>query len=111
MAWHALSAQQTRGLCRMRREDGGGLVLPCFLAQRVLHHVELDEEVARLHLEKLGVKLTKDRVYAAVTDLGGRILALHEEVMTSTVPEEAEKVSETGLAVVTYSSMTARRIA
>ncbi|WP_412872889.1 ROK family transcriptional regulator [Curtobacterium flaccumfaciens] len=31
--------------------------------------------------EFLGVKLTKDRLYAAVTDLGGRVLALHEEVI------------------------------
>ncbi|SDR09140.1 Sugar kinase of the NBD/HSP70 family, may contain an N-terminal HTH domain [Curtobacterium sp. UNCCL20] len=38
--------------------------------------------------EFLGVKLTKDRVYAAVTDLGGRVLALHEEAIVSPAPED-----------------------
>lgn len=37
--------------------------------------------------EFLGVKLTRERLYAAVTDLGGRVLALHEEAVVSTVPE------------------------
>lgn len=37
--------------------------------------------------EFLGVKLTRERLYAAVTDLGGRVLALHEEAVASTVPE------------------------
>ncbi|WIE73498.1 ROK family transcriptional regulator [Curtobacterium sp. MCJR17_020] len=37
--------------------------------------------------EFLGVKLTRERLYAAVTDLGGRVLALHEETVPSTVPE------------------------
>ncbi|MGW8432601.1 ROK family transcriptional regulator [Curtobacterium citreum] len=36
--------------------------------------------------EFLGVKLTPDRVYAAVTDLGGRVLALHEEALRDTAP-------------------------
>ncbi|ROP65567.1 putative NBD/HSP70 family sugar kinase [Curtobacterium sp. PhB130] len=38
--------------------------------------------------EFLGIKLTKDRLYAAVTDLGGRVLALHEEGMPSTTAED-----------------------
>ncbi len=37
--------------------------------------------------EFLGVKLTPDRIYAAVTDLGGRVLALHEEALRDTEPE------------------------
>lgn len=37
--------------------------------------------------EFLGVKLTRERLYAAVTDLGGRVLALHEEAVASTVPD------------------------
>jgi predicted NBD/HSP70 family sugar kinase len=42
----------------------------------------------------LGVKLTKDRLYAAVTDLGGRVLALHEEeITTTTAPELADQVA------------------
>ncbi len=45
-------------------------------------------EVSSGKWEFLGVKLTKDRLYAAVTDLGGRILALHEEGLASTVPED-----------------------
>ena len=44
--------------------------------------------------EFLGVKLTKDRLYAAVTDLGGRVLALHEESIESSSPEDlADQVS------------------
>lgn len=44
--------------------------------------------------EFLGVKLTKDRLYAAVTDLGGRVLALHEEAIASPSPEDlADQVS------------------
>ncbi|QZQ56794.1 ROK family transcriptional regulator [Curtobacterium sp. TC1] len=44
--------------------------------------------------EFLGVKLTRERLYAAVTDLGGRVLALHEEAVASTVPEAlADQVS------------------
>ncbi|WP_316315955.1 ROK family protein, partial [Clavibacter michiganensis] len=38
--------------------------------------------------EFVGVKLTRDRVYAAVTDLGGRVLALHEEALRDTEPRE-----------------------
>ncbi|MBT1684648.1 ROK family transcriptional regulator [Curtobacterium flaccumfaciens] len=34
--------------------------------------------------EFLGIKLTKERLYAAVTDLGGRVLALHEEAIDDT---------------------------
>jgi predicted NBD/HSP70 family sugar kinase len=37
--------------------------------------------------EFLGVKLTKDRLYAAVTDLGGRVLALHEESIVDTAAD------------------------
>ncbi|MDT0208960.1 ROK family transcriptional regulator [Curtobacterium sp. BRD11] len=37
--------------------------------------------------EFLGIKLTADRLYAAVTDLGGRVLALHEEAVTDTGPQ------------------------
>lgn len=37
--------------------------------------------------EFLGIKLTKDRLYAAVTDLGGRVLALHEEAIDDTAAE------------------------
>ena len=37
--------------------------------------------------EFLGVKLTPDRLYAAVTDLGGRVLALHEEALHDTAPD------------------------
>ncbi|MGY2900111.1 putative NBD/HSP70 family sugar kinase [Curtobacterium sp. PvP017] len=44
--------------------------------------------------EFLGVKLTRERLYAAVTDLGGRVLALHEEAVASTVPEAlADQIS------------------
>ncbi|ROR33844.1 putative NBD/HSP70 family sugar kinase [Curtobacterium sp. JUb34] len=44
--------------------------------------------------EFLGVKLTRERLYAAVTDLGGRVLALHEEAVASTVPETlADQIS------------------
>ncbi|WP_439691083.1 ROK family protein [Curtobacterium sp. SP.BCo] len=44
--------------------------------------------------EFLGVKLTKDRLYAAVTDLGGRVLALHEEAIVSPAPDHlADQVS------------------
>ncbi|TCU86096.1 putative NBD/HSP70 family sugar kinase [Curtobacterium sp. PhB191] len=44
--------------------------------------------------EFLGVKLTRERLYAAVTDLGGRVLALHEETVPSTVPEDlADQIS------------------
>ncbi|ROP64157.1 ROK family transcriptional regulator [Curtobacterium sp. PhB115] len=44
--------------------------------------------------EFLGVKLTKDRLYAAVTDLGGRVLALHEESIAATAPESlADQIS------------------
>ena len=37
--------------------------------------------------EFLGIKLTPDRVYAAVTDLGGRVLALHEERLEGAEPD------------------------
>ncbi|WP_439690554.1 ROK family transcriptional regulator [Curtobacterium sp. SP.BCp] len=37
--------------------------------------------------EFLGVKLTQERVYAAVTDLAGRVLALHEEVLRDASPD------------------------
>ncbi|PZF00657.1 ROK family transcriptional regulator [Curtobacterium sp. MCLR17_040] len=44
--------------------------------------------------EFLGVKLTKDRLYAAVTDLGGRVLALHEEAIDDTAAESlAEQIA------------------
>lgn len=44
--------------------------------------------------EFLGVKLTRERLYAAVTDLGGRVLALHEEAVASTVPDAlADQIS------------------
>lgn len=44
--------------------------------------------------EFLGVKLTRERLYAAVTDLGGRVLALHEETVPSTVPDAlADQIS------------------
>ncbi|RPE75728.1 putative NBD/HSP70 family sugar kinase [Curtobacterium sp. PhB137] len=44
--------------------------------------------------EFLGVKLTRERLYAAVTDLGGRVLALHEETVPSTAPEDlADQIS------------------
>jgi len=44
--------------------------------------------------EFLGVKLTKDRLYAAVTDLGGRVLALHEEGIDDTAAESlAEQIT------------------
>ncbi|WP_182066291.1 ROK family transcriptional regulator [Curtobacterium sp. ME12] len=44
--------------------------------------------------EFLGVKLTKDRLYAAVTDLGGRVLALHEEVIDDTAADSlAEQIT------------------
>jgi len=44
--------------------------------------------------EFLGVKLTKDRLYAAVTDLGGRVLALHEEAIDDTAAEPlAEQIT------------------
>ncbi|WP_263091862.1 ROK family transcriptional regulator [Curtobacterium sp. RIT-PI-V] len=44
--------------------------------------------------EFLGVKLTRERLYAAVTDLGGRVLALHEEAVPSTVPDDlADQIS------------------
>jgi predicted NBD/HSP70 family sugar kinase len=44
--------------------------------------------------EFLGVKLTKDRLYAAVTDLGGRVLALHEEAIDDTAAESlAEQIT------------------
>ncbi|PYY52567.1 ROK family transcriptional regulator [Curtobacterium sp. MCSS17_011] len=44
--------------------------------------------------EFLGIKLTKDRLYAAVTDLGGRVLALHEEVIDGTAAEPlAEQIT------------------
>ncbi|TDW73997.1 putative NBD/HSP70 family sugar kinase [Curtobacterium sp. PhB25] len=44
--------------------------------------------------EFLGVKLTRERLYAAVTDLGGRVLALHEETVPSTLPEDlADQIS------------------
>ncbi|WP_159573967.1 ROK family transcriptional regulator [Curtobacterium sp. 18060] len=44
--------------------------------------------------EFLGVKLTRERLYAAVTDLGGRVLALHEETVPSTVPKDlADQIS------------------
>ncbi|MBT1676995.1 ROK family transcriptional regulator [Curtobacterium aurantiacum] len=44
--------------------------------------------------EFLGIKLTKDRLYAAVTDLGGRVLALHEEVIDDTDPASlAERIA------------------
>ncbi|PZF26501.1 ROK family transcriptional regulator [Curtobacterium sp. MCPF17_051] len=44
--------------------------------------------------EFLGVKLTKDRLYAAVTDLGGRVLALHEEGIDDTAAEPlAEQIT------------------
>ena len=36
--------------------------------------------------EFVGVKLTRDHIYAAVTDLGGRVLALHEEALRDTEP-------------------------
>lgn len=37
--------------------------------------------------EFLGVKLTQDRLYAAVTDLNGRVVALHEEALETTEPD------------------------
>ncbi|MEV7932606.1 ROK family transcriptional regulator [Curtobacterium sp. NPDC089185] len=37
--------------------------------------------------EFLGIKLTPDRLYAAVTDLDGRVLALHEEAVPDTEPQ------------------------
>lgn len=37
--------------------------------------------------EFLGVKLTQDRLYAAVTDLAGRVLALHEETLRDPSPD------------------------
>ncbi|MFJ3322734.1 ROK family protein [Curtobacterium sp. NPDC086286] len=37
--------------------------------------------------EFVGVKLTQDRLYAAVTDLAGRVLALHEEVLRDASPD------------------------
>lgn len=44
--------------------------------------------------EFLGVKLTRERLYAAVTDLGGRVLALHEEAVASTGPDAlADQIS------------------
>lgn len=44
--------------------------------------------------EFLGVKLTRERLYAAVTDLGGRVLALHEEAVASTDPNAlADQIS------------------
>ncbi|MCS6556777.1 ROK family transcriptional regulator [Curtobacterium flaccumfaciens] len=44
--------------------------------------------------EFLGVKLTKDRLYAAVTDLGGRVLALHQEAIDDTAAESlAEQIT------------------
>lgn len=44
--------------------------------------------------EFLGIKLTKDRLYAAVTDLGGRVLALHEEAIDDTAAEPlAEQIT------------------
>ncbi|RXF85264.1 ROK family transcriptional regulator [Curtobacterium flaccumfaciens pv. flaccumfaciens] len=44
--------------------------------------------------EFLGIKLTKDRLYAAVTDLGGRVLALHEEAIDDTAAESlAEQIT------------------
>ncbi|OII33715.1 hypothetical protein BIV02_11790 [Curtobacterium sp. MMLR14_014] len=44
--------------------------------------------------EFLGIKLTKDRLYAAVTDLGGRVLALHEEAIDDTAAESlAEQIA------------------
>ncbi|MBT1681216.1 ROK family transcriptional regulator [Curtobacterium aurantiacum] len=44
--------------------------------------------------EFLGIKLTKDRLYAAVTDLGGRVLALHEEAIDDTNPTSlAERIA------------------
>ncbi|PZE34208.1 ROK family transcriptional regulator [Curtobacterium sp. MCSS17_006] len=44
--------------------------------------------------EFLGIKLTKDRLYAAVTDLGGRVLALHEEAIDDTAAEPlAEQIA------------------
>jgi predicted NBD/HSP70 family sugar kinase len=45
--------------------------------------------------EFLGIKLTKDRLYAAVTDLGGRVLALHEEGIDDTAAESlAEQITD-----------------
>ncbi|PYY42595.1 ROK family transcriptional regulator [Curtobacterium sp. MCLR17_043] len=44
--------------------------------------------------EFVGIKLTKDRLYAAVTDLGGRVLALHEEGIDDTAAESlAEQIT------------------
>lgn len=44
--------------------------------------------------EFIGVKLTRERLYAAVTDLAGRVLALHEEAVASTVPDDlADQIS------------------
>ncbi|UWD83942.1 ROK family transcriptional regulator [Curtobacterium flaccumfaciens] len=44
--------------------------------------------------EFLGIKLTRDRLYAAVTDLGGRVLALHEEGIDDTAAESlAEQIT------------------
>ncbi|WP_412169019.1 ROK family protein [Curtobacterium flaccumfaciens pv. flaccumfaciens] len=44
--------------------------------------------------EFLGIKLTRDRLYAAVTDLGGRVLALHEEAIDDTAAEAlAEQIT------------------
>jgi len=44
--------------------------------------------------EFLGIKLTKDRLYAAVTDLGGRVLALHQEAIDDTAAESlAEQIT------------------
>ncbi|MDP4332165.1 ROK family transcriptional regulator [Curtobacterium sp. A7_M15] len=37
--------------------------------------------------EFVGVKLTQDRLYAAVTDLAGRVLALHEELLRDASPD------------------------
>ncbi|WFR65808.1 MarR family transcriptional regulator [Curtobacterium flaccumfaciens] len=48
--------------------------------------------------EFLGVKLTQERLYAAVTDLTGRVLALHEEPLRDTAPgalvEQIAEVTE-----------------
>lgn len=45
--------------------------------------------------EFLGVKLTRDRLYAAVTDLAGRVLALHEESIEDTAAESlAEQIAD-----------------
>jgi predicted NBD/HSP70 family sugar kinase len=45
--------------------------------------------------EFLGIKLTKERLYAAVTDLGGRVLALHEEGIDDTAAESlAEQITD-----------------